>query len=63
MLFSMRSMTRSAQPPTRRRCRPRCEILEGRALLASFDVAEVANLQAAVAAVNAHPARKATIVA
>jgi predicted outer membrane repeat protein len=62
MLFSIRSKTSSARPSISRHCRPRCEILEGRALLATFHVADVAGLQAAVAAVNNDPSKHATIL-
>ena len=62
MRFSRRSKTSSARQSTRRGCRPRCEILEGRALLATFNVTNVAGLRAAVLAVNAKPTQPATIV-
>ena len=61
MWMSKRSETISARRATRRGLRPSCELLEGRALLATFQVVDVAGLQAAVAAVNADPSRPATI--
>src|SRR5437764_98527 len=62
MWTSKRSGTVSARRSTRLRCHPRCEVLEGRALLATFHVADVAGLQAAVTVVNANPNELATIV-
>lgn len=56
-----RSGTISASRPARRRARSGCEVLEGHALLATFQVADVAGLHAAVAAVNADPSQPATI--
>jgi predicted outer membrane repeat protein len=61
MGMSKKSVTISARRATRRGLRPGCELLEGRALLATFQVADVAGLQAAVAAVNADPSKPATI--
>src|SRR5262245_28489445 len=61
MEMSKKSVTVPAQRATRRGLRPGCELLEGRALLATFHVADVSGLQAAVAAVNASPSKPATI--
>src|SRR4051794_16550205 len=62
MLFPTRSRTHSAPASSRRRCRPNCETLEGRALLATFHVVDVAGLQAAIASVNNDPSKHAKIV-
>src|SRR4051794_38101777 len=57
----MRAETRFERRTARGRCRPRCEVLEGRGPPATFLVADVAGLRAAIGAVNANPSKFATI--
>ena len=61
MGLSRRSETVSARRSTRRRRRPRFEILEDRIDPATFQVADVTGLQTAIAVVNHNPTEQATI--